>query len=142
MLENKPDSSWNIVAAKDIEEVWPYIVDGIALALETSEGEATPEDTKAGLLAGRTQLALMYEGGATVGAVFTMLDYPQFRIARVLLLFGKGMLEAREMMEAAEQWAKSKGCRYIEGWVATGSRRRLFSRFGYRDAYTIVRKAL
>lgn len=122
--------------------MWPHVEGGIARALEGANGEATPQDTKAGLLAGRTHLAVLWREGSVLGVVFTFLNFPQFRIARVLLLFGHGMAGLAEVMERAEQWAKDRGCQYVEGWVATGSRERLFSRFGYRRTYRILRKPL
>lgn len=131
-----------LVPPADIEKVWPHVAPGIAEALESSNGEASVEDTKVGLVAGRTQLLLMEDGGSTLGVVFMFLNFPQFKIARVLLLFGEGMERLRGVMAAAETWGKSNGCRYVEAWVASESRERLFGRFGYEPTYRIVRKSL
>lgn len=136
------ESEFHVVAPKDIEGMWPLVENGIARALATSNGEGTVEDTKKGLLAGRTKLMVLWEGDSVLGAVFMLLDFPRYRIARVLLLFGQGMEALREVMESGEKWAKSQGCRYVEGWVASPSRERLFSRFGYRPTYRILRKEL
>lgn len=122
--------------------MWEHIEPGIIEALSTANGEATAQDTKAGLQSGRTQLMLMRDGSGHAGVVFQFLNFPRFKIARVLLLFGGHVLYLREVIEGAERWARDEGCRYVEGWVATQSRVRLFARLGYSDAYTIVRKVL
>lgn len=131
-----------IVDPSAIDAIWPFVRDGVARALESSEGEATPEDTRKGLVAGRTRLMLMQDGEANLGVVFMILDFPRMRIARVLLAFGNRMAWLRDAMEVGEQWAKSQGCSAVEGWVATESRARLFSRWGYTPSYTIIRKRL
>lgn len=131
-----------LVNPEDIEKVWPYVAPGVQEALESSCGEASVEDTKQGLLAGRTQLLLMDDGGSNLGVVFQFLNFPQFKIARVLLLFGEGMERLRAVMACAEEWGKTQGCKHIEAWVASDSRERLFNRFGYERTYRIVRKAL
>lgn len=133
---------YGLVNARDIDAIWPSIKAGVELALQTSDGEATAEDTRAGLKAGRSQLLLMERAGSKVGVVFMLLDFPQFKIARVLLAFGRDMAAVRDLMQHAESWAQAQGCRYIEGWVASAGRLRLFSRFGYHKRYTIIRKPL
>lgn len=134
--------NWQLIDREKIPEVWPNISAGIERALLTSNGEATPEDTRDGLAAGRTQLALLNDGEGVLGVVFMILAFPRYKIARVLLLFGTGMKHLRNAIRLGEQWAKSQGCRYVEAWVATQSRARLFSRFGYGPAYAVLRRPL
>lgn len=126
----------------EIDQVWELVVPGIARALATSDGEATVEDTKAGLLAGTTQMMLFGGESSWFGVVFQMLAFPQAKIARVLLAFGKNMAEQRQAMESAEAWAKGQGCKWVEAWVATESRVRMFGRYGYKPRYAILRKEL
>lgn len=125
-----------------IESVWKDISPGITRALDTASGEATPEDTKLGLVAGRTQLLMMWDGPAVLGVVFQILSFPRYKIARVLVAFGKDMRALERAIRSAEAWGKEQGCEYVEGWVATRSRERLFARFGYSRAYTIIRRRL
>lgn len=133
---------WDLVAPSEIEALWPSVVTGISEALGTSNGEATAEDTKAGLIAGRTRLLLMNQNGGFVGAVLQILSFPRYKNARVFLAFGHGMDDVREVMASAEAWLKKEGCKFIEAWVSTESRARLFARHGYKKTYTIVRKPL
>lgn len=141
-MEAAVSSRLVLVPPADIEKVWPYVAPGVQEALESSCGEASVEDTKQGLLAGRTQLLLMEGDESSLGVVFQFLNFPQFKIARVLLLFGEGMERLRAAMVAAEEWGKENGCRYVEAWVSSDSRERLFGRFGYDRTYRIVRKGL
>lgn len=133
---------WAIVPKEDIETVWPLVEGGIGRALETADGEATVADTKLGLLAGRTQLYMAYGPEGALGVVFMILAFPQFKIARVLLAFGKNMESVRQSIDAGKAWAKAQGCKHLEAWVATESRERLFRRYGMKRAYTIVRSEL
>lgn len=141
----KPEArswSWSTVEPSEVDKLWPLIEASVAKALESSNGEANAEDVRAALIEGNSRLIVMHEGGAMLGIVFAFLDFPRYRIARVLLLFGKGMRFLEPAMASAESWAKEQGCTYIEGWVSSGSRSRLFSRFGFLPSYTILRKPL
>lgn len=133
---------WHLLETSEIDPIWPYIEDGVATAVAEAHGEVTTKDMRDGLRSGAMSILLMSRGAATVGVVFKFMHYPQFKIARVLLLFGERMAGVSGIMERAEQWAKSNGCKFVEGWVSTRSRQRLFSRFGYQEVYTIVRKEL
>ncbi len=137
-----PEATFSVVPKGEIEALWPLVEGGIARALETSDQEATPEDTKAGLLAGRTQLALLISEGSLLGIVFMFLAFPRFKIARILLGFGRGSADVQEAMARGEAWAKEMGCRYVECWVASRARVRLFKRYGYDQKYYVLRKRL
>lgn len=134
--------AFKIVRPDEIGEVWTFLEPWIARALETSNGEATPEATREGLENGRTSLMFFESNKGFVGIVFMFLNFPCFKIARILLAFGSDMSAMKKDFEIAEAWAKDQGCAYVEAWIATESRKRLFSRFGYEPAYTIIRKKL
>lgn len=131
-----------VVPKEEIERVWPQVQDGIASALETSCGEATVEDTKIGLIAGRTILLLLYKGESYFGMVVGLYNFPKFKIARVLLGFGTRICCEKDEWELARTWAREQGCKCIEAWVATESRARMFRRFGFRKTYQIIRSEL
>lgn len=130
------------VEPDEFDLIWPDIRPEIVRALETCDGEAGPEDILAGLKRGTSKMLLFKRGEGHFGCVYQMLAFPRFKVARVHLAFGKNMRDVAQAIEAAEQWGKSQGCKYVEGFVATDSRVRLFSRFGYRKTYTVVRKEL
>ena len=137
-----PLPTFSIIPKESIDALWPAVRGDIARALATSNGEATVDDTLLGLRRGATSLMLFFDGDAYFGVVCQFLVFPQFKIARVLPAFGKNMRQVDYAIEEAEKWAKTQGCKCIEAWVATQSRVRLFSRFGYEPTYTIVRKDL
>ena len=142
VVEKPVQKAWVLVTPEAIDSIWELVKPGIENALATSNGEGTAEDTRLGLVAGRTRLMMLWKDGASLGIVFMFLNFPRFKIARVLLLFGENMRLLVDGMNAAETWAKEQGCKLIEGWVATESRQRLFSLYGYKPTYTILRKAL
>ncbi len=129
-----------VLTPDEVAEVWPYVEGGVERALATSDGEATVGDTLSGLVGGRTKLALLRRDGALLGVVFQFLAFPRYRIARILLAFGRDMKGVADVIERAEAYAHDNGCRYVEGWVATSGRERLFAKFGYERQYVIVRK--
>lgn len=136
-------SQFFVVQPSQIEVVWPKIEDGVADAVSVSHGEGTVDDVKAGLLNGATTLLMLVDDGvAAAGIVVGLYNFPQFKIARVLLLFGSGLDKMDEAVKRAEDWARSNGCKCVEGWVATQSRIKLFSKFGYKPVYEILRKEL
>ena len=95
------------------------------------------------IMAGRTQLMLFGQGGDAFGVIFQLLQFPRCKIARILLAFGRGMGNMRTAFIEAEKWASNQGCAFVEAWVGTKSRARLFARFGYNDTpYVIIRKDL
>jgi hypothetical protein len=130
------------VEPEEIDRIWNDIKPEIERALATSNGEATAEDTRQGLVRGTTKLILFPSETAAFGVVWQMLAFPKYKIARVLLAFGKNMRDVSVAIETAEQWGKAQGAKYVEAWVATDSRVRLFKRFGYDKTYTIIRKEL
>lgn len=133
---------FRVAKPSEIEGLWPIIEGGIARALDVSDGESTVEDTREGLIAGRTSLGVMQADGALLGVVFKILAFDRFKVARILLAFGRDMAALRTVMEAGERWALEQGCSYVEGWAGTPSRARLFGRFGYGQRYIVVRKKL
>jgi hypothetical protein len=128
--------------ASQIGEVWPLIEKGIEDALETSEGESTPAQVKQGLEAGRTRLVMLQRNKSYFGMVIVLLDFPQFRIARILLGFGRGICVEKSEWSLLEGWARENGCACLEAWVATESRARMFRRFGFEKTYQIIRSKL
>lgn len=141
-LPNPTSPTFDVVPPGEIDAIWPLIAGGVERALASADGEATVEDTRAGLLAGRTQLAIIVSKRSLLGIVFMFLNFPRYKIARILLAFGHDMEGAREAMDCGERWAKEQGCRYCEAWVSTAARERMFGRYGYKPAYRILRKAL
>ena len=130
------------IPADKIDEVWPLIVGGITRALKTSNGESSPEQTKQGLKSGATQLLYLEKNNSYFGMVVGLYNFPNYKIARVLLGFGKGIILEREEWREAENWARSMGCACFEAWVATESRARMFARFGFKKTYQIIRSEL
>jgi hypothetical protein len=127
------------VEKEEIDVFWPVIVDGMGRALETSNGECTIDDIKAGLTNGTTRLLFLSRNDSYFGMVVQILAFPRFKIARVMLGFGKGICLEKSEWKVAEKWAKEQGCKYLEAWVATESRARMFRRFGFKKTYQIIR---
>ena len=130
------------MAKEEIESIWPLVLNGIEKALATSNGEGSAEAIKTGLMNGTTQLLFVSRNESYFGMVVQILAFPNYKIARVILGFGKGICLEKSEWKVAEQWAKDLGCKYLEAWVATESRARMFARFGFKKTYQIIRSEL
>jgi hypothetical protein len=128
--------------AATIDKIWPLLRAGIESALETSHEECTIDDIYEGIKLGRTIVLYVAEKQSYFGMVIGMYNFPRYKIARVLLGFGKNICKEKASWEIVEDWARQNGCKYIEAWVATESRAKLFSRFGFKKTYQIVRSVL
>ena len=136
-------SKFIIVPPDRIEEVWPIVASGIARAIDSADGEATVEDTMMELKLGRSSLVLLEsDKGAVCGMVILFCNFPQYRICRVLLAFGRNIAGDPDLEAEFEAWAAARGAKYIEAWVSTDSRARLFKRHGYQPAYQVIRKEI
>ena len=134
--------SFYILRPEEVDQVWSLIAPGVARALETSDGETDLESTRAALATGRTTLMLFGGEDSYFGVIFQFLTFPKAKVFRIILAFGKRMEDQRKAFAEAEAWAKRQGCKWVEAWVATESRVRLFGRYGYRPRYTVIRKEL
>jgi hypothetical protein len=131
-----------IVEPEDLGTIWEHVRPALDCAISLARGEATADDFLAGLKAGRTKMILFPSETAEFGIIMQFVQFPRYKVARILLAFGRGMRDVGDAMIECEAWFKSQGCRAVDAWCATDSRVRLFKRFGYGKAYTIIRKEL
>lgn len=133
---------WFLVKPDQIEDVWGDIVEGVKRAIDVSHGESSIDDIKKFLVDGEMMLLLMRQNTGAFGVIWSLQTFPQYKVGRIFLAFGKDLWQMKDAIEAAAQWGKRLGCAYIEAWCPTESRARLFSLFGYKPVYTVIRKKL
>lgn len=133
-----------VVPVDELPEVWPRIENAVRAVLSLAGGHSwvTPESTLKALQAEKTFLLLFAARGTELGIVIEFIQMPNYKLARVLFAFGREMGQLVDEIAIAEEWVKLQGCKYIDASVRTESRVRLFSRFGYKPAYTMLRKEL
>lgn len=134
--------SIRVVPVEEIPIVWARVRPSVCkvLSLMVDAPWATPAATLKKLLAEKTFLVLCDGSGGEYGAIVAFSNTPAYKVGRILHAFGRGM-RANDV-DVFHQWMKMQGCKYVEATVRTGSRQRLFARFGYRYEYTLLRKDL
>lgn len=126
------------------EAVWPKAVAFILDALEHAHDEMTVEQVRFLLAKKEVVLLVMVdpEDLAIHGAVVISLkDYANFRVGFILAAGGHGPTTQKQMYQDLELYAKTMGCRYIEGNVRP-SIARLLRRVGFEETCRVVRKRL
>lgn len=133
-----------VVRVDELPEVWPLIEHSVRRVLSLAGGATwvTPQSTLKALREEKTFLLLFAAHGTKLGIIIEFVQLPGYKLARVLFAFGREMGQLVEEIAIAEEWVKQQGCKYIDASVRTESRARLFSRFGYKPAYTMLRKEL
>lgn len=135
-------SALRVVPVEEIPVVWARVRPSVCavLALMKDAPWATPASTLKKLLEEKTFLVLCDGSRGEYGVIVAFSSTPAYKVGRILHAFGKGM--RKNDVAVFHQWMKLQGCKYVEATVRTGSRQRLFARFGYEYEYTLLRKDL
>jgi hypothetical protein len=129
-----------IARPEDAAPVWPQIETHIANALRSFDGCYHPTDILADLLRGERHLWLAIdETGIAAAVVCNVVTYPRRKAYNVMLVGGRDLRAwLKPMCEAIEGYAKSIGCRHMEG----GFRRGWAKAAGYREVGVTLMKDL
>lgn len=131
-----------LVAKENIHLVWRGMEDAIAAAIEGYGRELTLLDIRSDLIKGEMQLWLCAINTEIFGwAITAVVNYPEVKRLRFLLLGGNNMNLWMKHLDAVEQWAAGMGIEEVEAWVRPGLRKRL-EPFGYEKAYEVVTKSI
>ena len=130
-----------MVPKNGIDRVYDISARHIERAMKYGGGELWPEDVKEHLLEGRKQLWIVVEGNIVIASIVTEIaTYPRKKVVRILMIGGDRLTEwGRDLHATLEKWAKRIGANSIEiigrkGWE------RLMKEFGYKAAYTYLKK--
>ena len=130
------------VPAQDVEALWPKVETFVAAALEESRGELSLEDVRTNLLERYMQLWVLYEEASEKlkGCVVTqIIDYPQKRYLRVVILGGFDLSEWVGNWDFIELWARHQKCHGVESYTRRGFVRKLKDA-GFSEYYAMVGK--
>jgi hypothetical protein len=129
-----------IARPEDAVPVWPQIETHIANALRSFDGCYHPIDILADLLEKRRHLWLAGDDkGIAAAVVCNVVTYPRCRAYNVMLVGGRDMRSwLKPMCDALEEYARSIGCRHMEG----GFRRGWAKAAGYREVGVTLLKEL
>lgn len=130
------------IPSNRLSEVWGALLPYIERALQYSDDESEPEDLYVSIALGDMQLWAVHEGTDTKAVGVTMLvDFPNYRICRIVLFAGNGLKDMLPLLPKFEQWAISQGCAKID-WQGRKGFERIMQRYGYEPTYVVMRKHL
>lgn len=125
------------VRPEEIRDVWATGAHVLTQAVEKADGDMTPEALIQDLESG-TKTLLGHEGGWVVVSVQV---YPTKRVLHVDAIHAPG-LSTPEVFSMLADFAKHNGCECIQGACQPAVARLWKRKFGFREAYIIVRKEI
>lgn len=123
-------------------QVWPYVEDFIAAALEHSQGDYTVRDARTYITGGQWSLTIAVDDNSVVHgtAVVTYFNRPSHRIAFIVAAGGK-FITNEDTWGQLEVIMRANGATFMECAVRD-SVARLCARRGLAHKYSIVGKNL
>lgn len=134
----------SIVSSENVEGLWHLVAGFLQIAVDKAYGELTLADAKAACLSGDMQLWVVFtQEAAFLGAAVTqVVEYPQLRAMRIVLLGGKKFDEWKALLDATlAEAARKIGCNRMEAFGRTGFVRSLQG-VGYVKLYTAIGRSL
>ena len=123
-----------------LDEYWPQVLPYLERAMEHARGEMDCSQMRYMLSKGHGEMFVAKTEDKIDGAaVVEFRNYPNFRVANVIAVGGRGMVKHAEEFKA---WLKMGGASYVEGHCYESISRLWESKLGMKKAYIIMRGAL
>ena len=133
-----------LVTPLELDSYWPRVVRYVSDALKHSRGEITTQDCYK-LLKQNLMFLWVVEYNDSSEIPLTMItelqSYPQFDVARIVVLSGHDMKMYAHLWPYIEEWAKGVGAKYLEAYARRGFVRAA-NFTGMKEIYTVVSKEL
>jgi hypothetical protein len=131
------------VDAAELSRYWLACEPLIARGLEPGEGEADASHLLADLQEQRAYLIVGLDIGSVVrvAMVVQFLAYPNYKVAHVYSIGGRGVIESTQHWATIKAWMKQHGAIKVQG-ACKPSRARLWQKLGFTDTYHLVRQDL
>ena len=122
-----------------LDYIWPFVAEELARAVVTNKGEEDMGQVRMKVLSGHYQL-LVYSDNEQIKTVVVneFLSFPNVRIAHVAYLAKSLTPDGHDLFT---QWAVANGASQIQAFCGD-AQARLFKRFGFADAYHVMRLSL
>ena len=138
-----------LVEPEDVDEVWPFVREGVLKAMAHSDSVMEGEDFYPQLINGKSRLWVFVSEKEVVGHMITeVIRYPRKSFVRVLTMEcsggEKGMLGMElwsKFVPAVEEYAMFHGCSHLEAYTRRGMVKAL-EKHGWDNQYNIVTKQI
>ena len=138
-----------LVEPEDVDEVWPFVREGVLKAMTHSDSVMAGDDFLPDLLGGKCRLWAFINDKIIVGHMITeVIRYPRKSFVRVLTMQcdggESGMLGMElwhKFVPAVEEYAMMHGCSHLEAYTRKGMVKAL-EKHGWDNQYNIVTKQI
>jgi hypothetical protein len=132
-----------LVGVADLAIYWPACEPLIARGLEPCDGEANAGHVWADLQAQRAHLLVGVDerGAVHVAIAVQFMPYPNYKVAHVYSIGGRGVIENAQHWAAVKAWMKQQGAVKVQG-ICKPAQARLWQKLGFADTYHMVRQDL
>jgi hypothetical protein len=132
-----------MVELAEVEQYWPMCEPLIGKGLEPCEGEADAKHVLIEVQARRAQLIVGIDSTAIVhvAMVVQFMPYPNYTVAHVYSIGGRGVIENTQHWASLKAWMKQQGATKVQG-VCKPAQARLWQKLGFVDTYHLVRQSL
>ena len=138
-----------MVGVNDIDEVWPFVTEGVHQAITHSDSSADGDDFLEPLHNGQAKLWVFMSEARVAGHMITeIIRYPRKSFVRVLTMACKGgengMLGMdlwHKFVYIVEEYAAENGCEHLEAYTRKGMVRSL-EKHGWENKFNIVTKSV
>lgn len=136
------DWQLSIVHPNFTDQAWRDGAHNLSKACQRAIDECTPDQLKMRISRGELGLiAAMNEGKPKAWAAIEFIQSPNMRILHVYAIYAPGAAFG-EVFEVLKDYAKSQGCSAIQGACDEAVSRLWGRRFGFEEAYRIMRYKL
>lgn len=123
----------------NLDQIWHEAAPMLQRAIDHNRGEFHLDDIRT-LIEGRlcTLWCIANPKGELVAAVVVeVVNYPRFKVMRILLVGGEESKSWKDLWPALEHYARVNGCAHIEAFTRPGMER-LFGLTGMKRVYTVI----
>jgi hypothetical protein len=131
------------VKNEELTSYWPHCEPLIARGLLPAQGEADTKHLFDELEAGLAQLIVGINELSSVqcALVVQFQQMPNYRIAHVYSVGGRGVIDSSSHWTAIKAWMKANGAAKVQG-VCRPAQARLWGKLGFEPVYQVVRQDL
>jgi hypothetical protein len=138
-----------LIERDDIDEVWPFVSQGVHKAITHSDSTMDGDDFLEPLNSGQARLWVFMSEAKVVGHVITeIIRYPRKSLVRMLTMECKGGENGMVGMDLwskfvpiVEEYAAENGCEHLEAYTRRGMVRSL-EKHGWENQFNILTKSV
>jgi hypothetical protein len=131
------------IDSTELEVFWPTCEPLIKSGLAGSDGEVNTDHLLIEITAQRAHLIVGFnsENAACAAMVVQFIDFPNYKIAHVCSIGGRGVVENAQHWTTIKVWMKQQGALKVQG-SCKPAQARLWQKLGFTDTYHMVRQDL